>query len=261
MKISREETMGMLVAVEGWVKRDQAAEWAQWVGYCQHIADRVSKIPGVTAIVRKEMGEGRSNRSPRLMIRWDSAKLGLTGQTASDLLYAGEPRIALGAGGGGGRGDEQVPGDTGISINASTMVPGEEKIVADKVFEVLSAKHTLKPAEAPKPPAADVSGQWEVDITYAASKGTHTLYLQQKGNELVGTQQGEFMTRDILGRISGDEVTLASRITERVGFSLNYTFTGKVAGDGLSGTLELGEYRGATWTARRHKFGAPTGPA
>lgn len=54
MKVGREEMVGMLVAVESWVKRDQAAEWAQWVAWCQHIADRVSRIPGVTAAVRRE---------------------------------------------------------------------------------------------------------------------------------------------------------------------------------------------------------------
>ena len=50
MKIGREEMIGMLVAVESWVTRDHAAEWKQWVARCEHIADRVAKIPGVTAV-------------------------------------------------------------------------------------------------------------------------------------------------------------------------------------------------------------------
>ena len=53
------------------------------------------------------------------------------------------------------------------------------------------------------------------------------------------------------GSISGDAVTLTSNVTERHGDSLNYRFTGKVAGDTISGTLSLGEYRNATWTAKR----------
>nr|MCU0256535.1 PLP-dependent transferase [Vicinamibacterales bacterium] len=136
MKVGREEMVGMLAAVESWVRRDHAAEWAQWVARCEHIAGRVSRIPGVTAVVRREPGESRSNRSPRVMVRWEAARLGITGQDAADLLYDGEPRIALG--GGGPRGGEPLPGDTGISINASMMAPGDEAIVAARVHEVLS---------------------------------------------------------------------------------------------------------------------------
>lgn len=255
MKVGREEMIGMLTAVESWVKRDHAAEWAQWVGYCEHIAARVAGIPGVTPVVQREPGESRSNRSPRLMVRWDTEKLGITGQDVADLLYAGEPRIA--AGGGGPRGARGLPGDTGLSINASMMSPGDEKIVADRVFEVLSARHTLKPVEPVKAPAADLTGQWKVEIAYAASTGRHTLHLQQRGNDLVGTHQGDFVARDVSGTINGSAVSLASRVTERTGDSLEYRFKGEFAGDALSGTLDMGEYRTATWTATRHTYGAP----
>ena len=33
---------------------------------------------------------------------------------------------------------------------------------------------------------------------------------------------------------------------------LNYTFTGQMSGDSMSGDLDLGEYGRAHWTARRH---------
>jgi hypothetical protein len=43
----------------------------------------------------------------------------------------------------------------------------------------------------------------------------------------------------------------SSNVAERHGDSLNYRFRGKVSGDTMSGDLDLGEYRTATWTARR----------
>jgi L-seryl-tRNA(Ser) seleniumtransferase len=46
-------------------------------------------------------------------------------------------------------------------------------------------------------------------------------------------------------------VALASTVTERHGDALNYRFTGKLTGDSLSGALDLGEYLGATWIAKR----------
>jgi uncharacterized pyridoxal phosphate-dependent enzyme len=253
MKVGREEMIGMLVAVESWVKRDHQAEWAEWVARCDHIADKASKVAGVTAHVQREPGVSLSNRSPRVTLRWDSQQLGLTAADVTDLLENGEPRIALGGGGGGGggAGGRDLPGDSGISITSAMMQPGDEKVVAQRIVDVLSARHTLKPVEAPATPAGSLSGGWEVEIKYAASGTTHRLHLQQNGNRLDGIHQGNFLTRDITGTISADTVTLSSNVAERHGDSLNYRFRGKVSGDTMSGDLDLGEYRTATWTARR----------
>ena len=254
MKVGREEMIGMLVAVESWVKRDHKAEWAKWVARCDYIAESVTKIPGITAEVVREPGASLSNRSPRVSLRWDSKQFGLTGADAANLLEEGEPRIALGGGGGGGGGrggGPQTGGDASISMSAAMLADGDEKIVAKRIVEVLSAKHTLKPVEAPVTPVANLSGRWEVEIKYTASNTTHTLVLQQNGNRLEGIHQGNFITRDVAGTISGDTVSLASSVTERHGDSLNYRFSGKVSGDTISGALNMGEYRSATWTAKR----------
>jgi L-seryl-tRNA(Ser) seleniumtransferase len=261
MKVGREEVVGMIVAVESWVKRDRDAEWAGWVARCDHIAERASKIPGVTATVRRERGESLSNRSPSVSLRWETAKLNITGQEVVDLLYSGEPRIALGGGGGGGRRGQDLPGDTGISMTVSMMAPGDEKVVAERVYEVLSAKRGPKAAETPAPPAGNLSGRWAVDIEYTASKTTHTLHLQQDGANLAGTHQGDFVERDVTGTVNGTTVSLASVVTEQHGFALTYRFSGTIAGDTMSGSLNLGEYRSAKWSARRQPYGQRVGTA
>jgi uncharacterized pyridoxal phosphate-dependent enzyme len=253
MKVGREEVVGMVTAVESWVKRDHDAEWKAWVARGELIAGRVGKIPGVTVTVRRDAGPGRGNRSPGVTIRWDSVKLGVTGAEVTDILYNTEPRIALGGGGRGQAAD--APGDTGISLGLSMLGPGEDKIVAERVFQVLSAKHTPKPIDPPKPPAADLSGQWEFEIQYSASKSIQTLHLQQKGNQLEGTQRGPFLARDIAGTVSGDTVSLTSNVTERHGDALRYRFTGTIAGNTMSGTLDMGEYLNATWVGRRYVAG------
>jgi hypothetical protein len=106
----------------------------------------------------------------------------------------------------------------------------------------------------PQPAAANLSGQWEIEIQYAASRTTHTVHLEQNGNDVRGTHRGDFLARDIAGTIDGSAVTLTSIVTERHGDSLRYRFTGTVAHDTMSGSLDLGEYLGATWTARRRVF-------
>ena len=248
MKVGREEVVGMLVAIERWVKGDRAAEWAAWVKQAEVIAAAAEKVAGVTAVLAREPWEDRSNRSPRVTIRWTAAQIGLTGQQAADLLYDQEPRIAIG---GASFGRDKLPGDTGISLTTSMLAPGDEQIVADRVRTILSAKRTLEEPPSPAAPAGDVTGQWQVDISFVASKTTHVLQLRQQGDKVDGSHQGDFLTREISGTMAGSRVTLVSRVTERTGDALNYRFTGDLAGDTLTGTLDLGEYRTATWTATR----------
>jgi L-seryl-tRNA(Ser) seleniumtransferase len=250
MKVGREEVVGMVTAVESWVKRNHEAEWNEWVARGEYIANRVAKVPGVTATVRRDAGEGRSNRSPGVSVRWESKRLGITGPEVADILYNTEPRIALG--GGGGRAGQAEAGDSGVSMTLSMTQAGDEKIVAERLYEVLSSPHTLKPPIPVLPAVANLSGSWDIEIQYAASKTTHVLHLQQKGNDLEGTQRGNFLARDIAGAINGDAVTLESNVTERHGDALRYRFTGKVSGDTMSGTLDMGEYLTATWVGRRY---------
>jgi uncharacterized pyridoxal phosphate-dependent enzyme len=248
MKIGKEEIIGMLAAVEMWALRDHRKEDEVWTGWMQTIADRVGVIDGVTAAVRQPRGLG--NHSPELSLNWDRAKLGITGEEVSNILWTTEPRIALGGGGGRGHANQ-----TGISITAYMMKPEDVKIVGDRIYEILSAQRPAWKPEAPKTPSADLSGRWDVKIQFAAGSGEHTLYIRQQGNQLVGTHQGEFTARDFTGSVSGDDVRIVSSVGEVHGAALSYRFTGKLDGDSISGSLDMGEYLAAKWTARRHTFG------
>ena len=249
MKVGREEVVGMLVAIESWVTRDHAAEWAEWVRRADEIAEAAQRVSGVTAIVAREPWEDRSNRSPRVTLRWTAAALGLTGQQAADILYEGEPRIAIG--GAADRAREGMPGDAGIALTTSMLAPGDARIVGERLRAVLAGPHTLKRQPAPTAPAGDVTGTWRAEIVFAASRSTHVLHLRQRDGRIEGTHQGDFLARDVVGAIDGSRVTLASRVTERTGDALNYRFTADLSGDTLTGTIDMGEYRAATWTASR----------
>lgn len=252
MKIGKEEIMGMLAAVEMWTKRDHKAEWNQWLAWMDHIAKRVSTVAGVTTTVRAD-DKVLSNRSPVLNIRWDSAKLGITGAELTKIMLTTEPRITVG--GGGGRSAGASATETGISITAYMMSPGDEKVVAERLHTLLSSPPKLTPQPAPKPPAADLSGQWDVHIEYIGSTSEHVLHLRQQGGQITGSHQGDYVSRDLSGSIDGDAVRLSSSYTEEHGDNLSYTFSGTVNGDTLSGTLDLGEYLTAKWSAKRHTYG------
>ena len=251
MKVGREEIIGMLTAVESWVRRDHDAEWKEWVARCDYIANRVTKIPGVTASVRRDPGH-RNNRNSRLSLRWEAKALGITGADVVEILDTTDPRILIGGSGGGGRGQaEEGGGDTGISISTGLLTPGDEKIVAERVYQVLSAKHILKPAEPPNPPAGEVSGAWTVEIQFAASRSVHTLELVQQGNRLRGIHRGEFESRQLTGTVDGSTISFDTEPAEFHGDNLAFSFTGTVGGDVMSGAIDMGEYLTATWTARK----------
>jgi L-seryl-tRNA(Ser) seleniumtransferase len=249
MKVGREEVIGMLVAVESWLKRDHEREWQEWLSRCDLIAQRVSQVPGVTATVRREPG-GRGNRTPGVTIQWDPQALGITGAEVTRILDTTEPRIVLGGGGPpSGQGESPM---TGISIAVYMMASGDEKIVAERVFQVLYAKRTSKPAATPKPPTGNLSGHWSVEIAFAASRSTHTLDFVQEGNNLQGTHQGDFRAREVTGTIDGDRVTFATRPVVSHGENLSFRFSGTLSSDSMGGTLDMGEYLTASWTAKRY---------
>jgi len=245
-KVGKEEAMAMLAAVEAWTQRDYEAEIRVWASWIDTIAKRLAPIAGVTTSVTP--AEGLSNRMPVLQIRWDRAKLATTGEAVAKLLFESEPRISLFP----ARGAVANGSETGLTIGPYMMAPGDEKVVAERLFAVLSNPPHVedKPAAAP---AADLTGSWDVRIEYAASVSLHHLYVRQRGNDLDGTHQGDFVSRDLRGTIDGDSVRIRSSWEH--GDSLNYTFTGQVAGDEMSGDVSLGEYLDARFSAKRHAFG------
>jgi D-glucosaminate-6-phosphate ammonia-lyase len=263
-KVGREETLGMLAAVEAWVKRDHAGEWKTWLSWLDHIARRVTAIDGIRTTVREPTN--LSNKSPSLVITWDSAKLNLTGDELAEELATTKPRIAVGAGAGGGRGSEPPPpGTTGVTITAWQMQPGEDKIVADRLHQVLSRKRPARSTDMPAP-AANISGRWDVDVEFFSSTSQHTLYIEQDGNWIQGSHKGDFSVRDMVGMVEGDKVTLRS-IDRRPGDSVTFIFAGTLSGGVISGPIHLGEYLTAKFTAKRHSYPAtrtrivvPSGP-
>ena len=253
-KVGREEMLGLLAAVEAWVKRDHDAEWKKWLSYLDTISKRVSAIDGIETAVREPMG--LSNHSPALVISWDPAKLHVIGEEVAEELARTKPRIALAGGEGGGRNRREPDnGKTSISITAWMMQPGDDKIVADRIHEVLSIKRSPRPE--PAAPETNLSGRWDVNVEFFSSKSQHVLFLQQDGGRVNGSHKSDFSVRDVQGTIEGGQIKLRSNTAERgSGDSIPYIFAGTVSGDAFSGTLYMGEYLNAKFTATRRPYAA-----
>jgi D-glucosaminate-6-phosphate ammonia-lyase len=242
-KVGKEEMLGMLAAVEAWVTRDHAEKWRTWLSYLDTISKRISKIDNVTTSVNEPTG--LNNHSPVLTISWNPDKLNITGPDAAEELATTQPRIALHSS------NNEQEGTTSLRITSGQMQPGNDKIVADRVFEVLTRKRS-KPREM-APPATDISGRWAVDIEFYSSKSQHAFFIEQDGNWIQGSHKGDFSLREMAGTIEGDNVKLSS--SERlVADNVPFIFSGTLSGDTITGQIYMGEYINAKFTAKRNTY-------
>jgi len=244
-KVGREEHIGMLAAVEAWVKQDHAEKEKMWLARLDHIVKKVKGIDSVETSIREP--EGLDNRSAGVTISWDPLKLNITGEEVAEEFARTKPRIAL-----GGRTSDDGR-ETSININAAMMNTGDEKVVGERVREILSRKRAAKTA-AVQAPAANLAGEWDVDIEYYLGKSRHQFFIaKQEGNWLSGSHQSEFSHQDLHGSINGNEVRFASRYSAP-GDAISFTFAGVVAGEKMSGDVYLGEYMRAKFVATRRAY-------
>ncbi|HEY2015150.1 MAG TPA: aminotransferase class V-fold PLP-dependent enzyme [Bryobacteraceae bacterium] len=239
LKVTKEEIIGMLTAVEAWHSaRDLSADFHTWESWYAHISDRITKVPGVQAEVK---GPIRGGPFPTLNISWDPAQVHLTAGEVGRLMFEGEPRIMTQAEGEG----------HSFLLRPAAMKPGEYEIVARRLYEVFSSVRKPADVPVPHPPAVNVTGAWDVEIQYEVGSARHKIFLTADGNRLNGSHSGWAYAGDLKGEISGDRVKFRSSLPAD-GNVLNFAFTGTATGDGMSGDVRIGEYGSAKWRGRRH---------
>ena len=92
MKVSKEELLGMMVAVETSLKRDYAADVRTGKKWMKRIADKVAGIPSLqTEIFVPEMAD----QTPRLCLRWDESVVKISPEDLIRLLREGKPSIEV----------------------------------------------------------------------------------------------------------------------------------------------------------------------
>jgi len=241
LKVSKEEIVGMVKAVEVWVtKRNLEAEYREWESWYAHITREVTRVPGVRTRVNPPR---RGSTFPTLQVEWDPQKVGITAGDVGEQLLGGEPRVMSHAAGEG----------FSFVIRPVALKPEEYKIVAQRVREVLEGAKG-RPYQPPKilPPAANVAGRWDVELEFVVGKARHLLVLETNQSELAGTHIARLTRGDLKGQVSGDQVRFTS-ILPYEGNRLEYAFQGKIEGNRMSGEVDLGEHGAARWSAERHR--------
>jgi uncharacterized pyridoxal phosphate-dependent enzyme len=125
LKVNKEEMVGMLAALELYLAKDHVAERREFEARAEVIRSGVATVPGIKAEI---FVPDVANHVPHVRISWDAAAKGIAPTDAVNGLRAGEPSIGT-----------RSEGDA-LVIGVWMMRPGEEKIVARRLREVLEKR-------------------------------------------------------------------------------------------------------------------------
>ena len=123
MKVNKEEIVGMLAALELYLKKDFAKEQADFDKRAETIRSSAAAVSGVKAEV---FVPEVANHVPHVRISWEGKSL--TPAAVVTAMRDGEPSIAIRSEG------------PALVIGVWMMRPGEDKIVARRLRQVLEAK-------------------------------------------------------------------------------------------------------------------------
>jgi L-seryl-tRNA(Ser) seleniumtransferase len=122
-KVGKEEIIGMVKALEIYLKEDHDALAKEWQDRLAGISTELTKIRGVsTSFFTPDI----ANHVPHMQITWDS-RITVTPQQVSKLLRNSKPVIVIGSG----------EGRPGLAMCSFMLQPGEDKIVAEQLSRIL----------------------------------------------------------------------------------------------------------------------------
>jgi L-seryl-tRNA(Ser) seleniumtransferase len=122
-KVGKEEILGMVKALEIYLKEDHEALTQEWQAQLERISRELTKIPGVsTSFFTPDI----ANHVPHMQIEWDS-RVPLEPKQVSKMLRSSKPSIVMGGG----------EGRPGLSMCSFMLQAGEDKIVADQLSRIL----------------------------------------------------------------------------------------------------------------------------
>jgi uncharacterized pyridoxal phosphate-dependent enzyme len=153
MKVGKEEVIGLLTAVEVWLKTDLAAMNKEWNARVERIATLVKTVPGVeTSISIPADG----NRYPTLHVSWDEKQWGYTVKDCVQALRSGDPVIEVAGADnpsivtavreGNPKPGHKEPRPGKLELVSSTIQPHEVLIVGQRIRELLTAARKAAPS-------------------------------------------------------------------------------------------------------------------
>ena len=138
MKVSKEDTVAMWAAVRRWVDLDHDAQTREWERRIAVIEEALEDIP---TLETERIVPPVANHVPHVLLMWDEKRVKVTPEEVGEKLAAADPRVATAR--------IHGTGEKGFLIAVWMLQPGEEKIVAERLRQVLeeaTASEESKPS-------------------------------------------------------------------------------------------------------------------
>jgi L-seryl-tRNA(Ser) seleniumtransferase len=135
MKVAKEEIVGLVAAIDWFLKQDDAAIEAE----CRTRADRIAKhLSTIPTVQTKVFVPEVANHVPHLLITYDQDRMKITGAEVMQKMREGKPRIELNPSTGGAPASAGLPGGPNtIVVGVWMLQPGEDMVVAKRLREIL----------------------------------------------------------------------------------------------------------------------------
>jgi D-glucosaminate-6-phosphate ammonia-lyase len=126
LKVGKEDMIALLAAVERFVRLDPDAERKEFERRIGVIEKAVKAVPTVEC---ERIVPPIANHVPHLQLTWDEKRVKVTREKVTRALADGDPSIRIGRVAG--------TGDKGILVSVLTLQEGEERVVAERLAEIL----------------------------------------------------------------------------------------------------------------------------
>ena len=97
---------------------------------------------------------------------------------------------------------------------------------------------------------SSVAGEWDASFNTPGGPRELKLIFKVEGEKLTGTAKRSAGEVPVAGTVKGDDITFSYSVDYN-GNQLTLTFTGKVKGDAMSGSVSFGGQADEEWSAKR----------
>jgi D-glucosaminate-6-phosphate ammonia-lyase len=125
MKVSKEDMVALLAAVERFVNLDHEAEWKEWERRLGVIEKALADVPTLTC---ERIVPPIANHVPHMILSWDEKRVKISLEQLTKELAAGDPPILIGRVSG--------TGDKGVLISVFVLQGEEDRVVAERLHTI-----------------------------------------------------------------------------------------------------------------------------
>jgi seryl-tRNA(Sec) selenium transferase len=224
LKISKEQMVGALIALEEWLYRDPQVDEERCSARIEQIAGRIRPVPGISVETIRQVG-----RVAKLRVTWDATRHPMTSEELRAALLDGSPRILL---------DDIGATENSVLICPFNIADREAPIVGEAMGRALL--HPAQPRRAPAAPAVDLTGRWIIRIDFANGTRDHEFRIVQDGPRLSGGHLLALATAELCGTIDGTRAIIWSTHSWE-GNAVRFTFcTERAERNALEGLVVMG---------------------